>query len=200
MDTPVINGTAYPTLNVDPKAYRFNILNASNDRMWNLQLYKAKDQGTDMWNANGTLKDANAGEVNMVPAVKTPGFPGTKENTTDSRVWPTDGRDGGVPDPAATGPEMIQIGNDSGFLPNPVVLPNQPVDYEYGRRSITVLNVSSKNLLLGPAERADVVVDFSKYAGQTLILYNDAAAPVPAFDPRYDYYTGDPDQSATGRE
>jgi FtsP/CotA-like multicopper oxidase with cupredoxin domain len=199
MDTPVINGTAYPVLNVDPKAYRFNVLNASNDRMWNLQLYKAKDQGTDMWNADGTLKDGNAGEVNMVPAVSTPGFPGTSTGPAgDKRVWPTDGRDGGVPDPAATGPAMIQIGNDSGFLPNPVVLPNQPVDYEYGRRSITVLNVSSKNLLLGPAERADVVVDFSKYAGQTLILYNDAPAPVPAFDPRYDYYTSDPDQSATG--
>jgi FtsP/CotA-like multicopper oxidase with cupredoxin domain len=198
MDTPVINGTAYPVLNVDPKSYRFNVLNASNDRMWNLQLYKAKDQGVDMWNPDGTLKDGNAGEVNMVPAVTTAGFPGTDPKSTDKRVWPTDGRDGGVPDPAATGPDMIQIGNDSGFLPNPVDLPNQPVDYEYGRRSITVLNVSSKNLLLGPAERADVVVDFSKYAGQTLILYNDAPAPVPAFDPRYDYYTGDPDQSATG--
>jgi len=41
MDTPVINGTAYPTLTVDPKAYRFRILNASNDRYINLGLYKA---------------------------------------------------------------------------------------------------------------------------------------------------------------
>ena len=30
MDTPVINGTVYPVLNVDPRTYRFNILNASN--------------------------------------------------------------------------------------------------------------------------------------------------------------------------
>ncbi|MEH7075447.1 fibronectin type III domain-containing protein [Neobacillus drentensis] len=188
MDTPVINGTAYPTLTVDPIAYRFRILNASNDRMWNLQFYKAKSNGA-MWNADGTLHDADAGEVNMVPAVTTTGFPSK---------WPSDGRAGGVPDPASSGPEMIQIGNDSGFLPKATVLKNQPVNYEYGRRSITVLNVSDKTLLLGPAERADVVVDFSKYAGQTLILYNDAPAPVPAFDPRYDYYTGDPDQSATG--
>ena len=36
MDTPVVNGSAYPTLTVDPKAYRFRILNASNDRFWNL--------------------------------------------------------------------------------------------------------------------------------------------------------------------
>jgi FtsP/CotA-like multicopper oxidase with cupredoxin domain len=188
MDTPVVNGTAYPTLTVDPKAYRFQILNASNDRMWNLQFYKAKSN-TSMWNTNGTLNDANAGEVPMVPAVSTTGFPAT---------WPTDGRDGGVPDPTAVGPSMVQIGNEAGFLEKPAVLPNQPIGYEYGRRSITVLNVFNKTLLLGPAERADVVVDFSKYAGQTLILYNDAAAPLPAFDPRNDYYTGDPDQSATG--
>lgn len=188
MDTPVVNGTAYPVLNVDPRTYRFKILNASNDRMWNLQFYKAKSNA-NMWNADGTLNDANAGEVPMVPAVKTTGFPTT---------WPTDGRDGGVPDPNAAGPDMFQIGNDSGFLPNPVDLKSQPIDYEYNRRIVTALNVTSKELLLGPAERADVVVDFSKYAGQTLILYNDAAAPLPGFDPRYDYYTNDPDQSATG--
>ena len=40
-DTPLVNGKAYPTLTVDPKTYRFRILNASNDRMWNLQLYQA---------------------------------------------------------------------------------------------------------------------------------------------------------------
>ncbi|WP_379969305.1 fibronectin type III domain-containing protein [Ectobacillus sp. sgz5001026] len=188
MDTPVVNGTAYPSLTVEPKSYRFRILNASNDRAWNLQFYKAKSS-SKMWNPDGTLNDANAGEIPMVDAVRKAGYPSK---------WPTDGRAGGVPDPAAAGPNMIQIGNESGFLPNAVELQNQPIDYEYGRRSITVLNVSSKTLLLAPAERADVVVDFSKYAGQTLILYNDAPAPVPAFDPRYDYYTGDPDQSATG--
>ena len=62
-----------------------------------------------------------------------------------------------------------------------------------------MLNVTDHTLLLGPAERADVIVDFSQVpAGSKLILYNDAPAPVPAFDPRYDYYTGDPDQTATG--
>ena len=35
-DTPIVNGTAYPTTTVDPKAYRFRILNAANDRFWNL--------------------------------------------------------------------------------------------------------------------------------------------------------------------
>ncbi len=40
-DTPIVNGTAYPTLEVDPKAYRFRILNAANDRFFNLSLYEA---------------------------------------------------------------------------------------------------------------------------------------------------------------
>jgi hypothetical protein len=53
-----------------------------------------------------------------------------------------------------------------------------------------------------PAERADVVVDFSQFAGKTLILYNDAPAPAPAPAPalgaRLDYFTGDGDQSMVG--
>jgi FtsP/CotA-like multicopper oxidase with cupredoxin domain len=51
---------------------------------------------------------------------------------------------------------------------------------------------------LGGAERADTVIDFSQFAGQTLILYNDGTAPVPGGDPRYDYYTGNPDQTPFG--
>ena len=40
-DTPVVNGTAYPSVTVEPKAYRFRFLNAANDRFWNLQWYVA---------------------------------------------------------------------------------------------------------------------------------------------------------------
>lgn len=40
-DTPVVNGTAYPTTTVEPTAYRFRILNAANDRFFNLQWYVA---------------------------------------------------------------------------------------------------------------------------------------------------------------
>ncbi len=54
------------------------------------------------------------------------------------------------------------------------------------------------SLLLAPAERADVIVDFSQFAGQTLILYNDAPAAFPARVPSYDYYTGAPDLSPVG--
>ncbi len=59
-------------------------------------------------------------------------------------------------------------------------------------------NVDKHSLLLAPAERADVIVDFSKFAGKTLILYNDAPAAFPARVPSYDYYTGAPDMSPNG--
>ncbi|PTA43102.1 hypothetical protein [Micromonospora sp. RP3T] len=189
MDTPVINGCPYPVLFVQPKAYRFRILNACNDRALNLQLYHAASNGT-MWNTNGTLRDGDAGEVHMVEACPNPDFPPT---------WPTDGRAGGVPDPNAVGPDWIQIGNEGGLLPGVAVIPPQPINYEYDRRSITVLNVSDHSLLIGPAERADVIVDFSQLPqGTKIILYNDAPAPMPAYDTRYDYYTNDPDQTDTG--
>jgi FtsP/CotA-like multicopper oxidase with cupredoxin domain len=194
MDTPLVNGTAYPYLTVGQKAYRFQILNASNDRTWNLQLYCAASNG-QMWDSTGKLVNPGAGEVTMVPAVT--GTPGTAGYSTDI----TDGRAGGVPDVRTGGPKMIQIGTEGGVLPNAVTLPNSPLGYEYNRRSITVTNVSNKNLMLGPAERADVIVDFSQVnlaACSNIILYNDSPAPVPAFDPRYDYYTGDPDQTSTG--
>ena len=69
---------------------------------------------------------------------------------------------------------MIQIGTEGGFLPAPAVLPNQPIDLEPDPTTFNFGNVTSHTLLLGPAERGDVVVDFSKYAGKTLILYNDS--------------------------
>jgi len=194
MDTPVINGTAYPFVNVAPSAYRFRILNACNDRTLNLQLYVANASGKDvkMVLANGkTYPNVN----------QQPGEPATL-------AVPFDGRAGGVPDPTTAGPPIIQIGTEAGLLPAVAVLPNTPIDYDYDRRSITfgsVRNFPIANyprvgytLCLGPAERADVIIDFSQFAGKTLIMYNDAPAPFPGFDPRYDYYTNDPDQIAIG--
>ncbi len=182
MDTPVVNGTAYPTVTVQPQAYRFRILNAANDRFFNLQMYLADPS---VVTSDGRLNT----EVKMVPAVATPGYPA---------LWPTDGRAGGVPDPATAGPSWIQVGTEGGFLPAPAVVPNQPVDWNRDPTAFNFGNVTSHSLLLGTAERADVIVDFSTYAGQTLILYNDAPAAFPALDPRYDYYTGAPDLTSTG--
>jgi FtsP/CotA-like multicopper oxidase with cupredoxin domain len=178
MDTPIVNGTAYPYLVVQPTQYRFQILNACNDRVLNLSLFYADPS------------DPTGNDVKMVPAGPNPSYPAD---------WPTDGRDGGVPDPATVGPNMIQIGSEGGLLPNPVVIPNRPIGYDYNRRNIVVLNTLYRALMLGPAERADVIIDFSSVPpGSKLILYNDAPAPNPAFDVRYDYYTGDPDNSPEG--
>ncbi|MFI6266791.1 hypothetical protein [Micromonospora sp. NPDC051006] len=188
-DTPLVNGIAYPYLEVQPRTYRFRILNACLDRSLNLQLYRARSDAP-MWDDEGNLLDADAGEVPMVPAVRAPGRPAQ---------WPVDGRDGGVPDPDAAGPELIQVGNDGGLLPTPVVIPNRPVGYRYDRRDPTVLNVDGHALLLAPGERADVVVDFSAVPpGGTLILYNDCPAPLPGFDPRYDHHTDAPDRTVEG--
>jgi FtsP/CotA-like multicopper oxidase with cupredoxin domain len=130
------------------------------------------------------------GEVKLVPAVTTAGFPDT---------WPVDGRVGGVPDPTTAGPSFIQIGSEGGWAPGVALLSPQPVNYQYSRQLVTVLNVSNHGVYLGPAERADVIIDFSAVPpGTNVIMYNDAPAPDPGFDPRYDYYTGDPDQTASG--
>ena len=183
MDTPVINGTAYPKMTVEPKAYRFRILNAANDRPFGFAFY--------------TADPAAPTEVVMIPATPAESDAGPKD-AAGLPLWPRDGRDGGVVDWRTAGPDIIQIGTESGFLPTPVVLKSQATTYNYNRRDIVVLDVANHPLFLGPAERADVIVDFSAFAGKTLILYNDMLAPVPAFDVRYDYFTGAPDQTATG--
>jgi len=204
MDTPVINGTAYPYMSAKPTAYRFRILNGCNDRYLNLQMYVADPAVT----GPGGLT-----EVKMIPAVKGTGVaagaldPGTTWPATwtaNDTVGMTpnvlDNRFGGVPDPSPSlmGPSFIHIGSEGGIAPAPVVLPNTPIGYENNKRSVTVLNTLEHTLFLGPAERADVIVDFSQYAGKTIILYNDAPAPVPAGDPRYDFYTGGPDMTSQG--
>jgi spore coat protein A len=104
-DTSVVNGKAWPRLSVEPRSYRFRLLNGANSRYYNLKLL-------------------------------------TYDETTDEV-----GRDG---------PPFVLIGNDGGLLSEPV---------EMGGR-----------LELGSSQRADVVVDFADYAGETLLLHNDAPA------------------------
>jgi FtsP/CotA-like multicopper oxidase with cupredoxin domain len=188
-DTPVVNGTAYPTLTVDPKTYRFRILNAANDRFFNLSLYKAVD-------ANGVLCDAS----NPDPAPESTGVACTEVALNpaevaaaleDATVFPT-------PLAGTEGPSWIAIGTEGGFLPAPVVIPAHPTTWVNDPTVFNAGNVDQGSLLTAPAERHDVIVDFSAYAGQTLILYNDAPAAFPARDPRYDYYTGNGDYRDTG--
>jgi len=188
-DTPVVNGTAYPTMDVEPRAYRFRVLNAANDRFFNLSLYQAID-------ANGVICDAN----NLNPAAESTGVACTEvflnpaeveAALADPTVFPT-------PVTGTEGPDWIQIGTEGGFLPSPVVIPAHPTTWVNDPTVFNAGNVDQHSLLIAPAERADVIVDFSQYAGQTLILYNDAPAAFPARDPRYDYYTGNGDYRDTG--
>ena len=134
----LVNGTVYPKLSVPAGPVRFRILNASHDRFLNLQLYRAVSKAgytnptaLRRYDFTGTGV-ANLTEVAMVPAVynaagnvHAPGVPAGCFPAS----WPTDGREGGVPDPATRGPAFIQIGTEGGFLPAPVVLPNQPVTW-----------------------------------------------------------------------
>jgi FtsP/CotA-like multicopper oxidase with cupredoxin domain len=253
MDTPLVNGTAYPTATIEPAAYRFHLLNASNDRSWNFGLYYAATKDGVVCKGGAVADLSTCTEVAMLPAVPhlancnatltanclcnasyspagcAPATAATlplcevatpmsgsglaiADTTGGSPIngtglpagcwpslWPVDGREGGVPDPTNAGPPLIQLGSEGGMLPAPAVIPSTPVGYEFNRRSITVLNIFGHGLLSGPAERADLVVDFSSVPpGSALILYNDAPAPVPASDPRADYFTGSPDSTPTG--
>lgn len=186
MDTPVINGTVYPTLAVDPKSYRFRILNGANDRFFNLSFYKAVD-------ANGVVCDAD----NLNPAPESTGITCTEIALADVEAALEDPTVFPTPD-GNEGPSWIQIGTEGGFLPAPTVIPAHPTTWVNDPTVFNAGNVDLHSLLIAPAERADVVVDFSAYAGQTLILYNDAPAAFPARDPRYDYYTGNGDYRDTG--
>src|SRR4029453_16771250 len=87
-DVMLVNGKVWPFLNVEPRMYRFRVLNGCNARILNLDI-----SGVDLW----------------------------------------------------------QIGAEGGMWDIPV-----PV----------------KNLVMAPAERADVLVDFSPFAGQTIVIKN----------------------------
>ena len=185
-DTPIVNGTAYPTVTLEPKAYRLRMLNAANDRFFNFQWYVG-DPTTASTGVNGNGEVIGATEVALNPDE-------LAAAQTDPVNFPTP-----VQGAATAGPDWIQIGTEGGFLPAPVTVDGQqPTTWITDPTRFDVGNVDQHSLLLAPAERADAIVDFSKFAGQTLILYNDAPAAFPARVPSYDYYTGAPDLSPVG--
>jgi FtsP/CotA-like multicopper oxidase with cupredoxin domain len=218
-DTAVVNGTVYPYINVEPKKYRLRLLSAGNDRAWNLSLWVASNKNVDSTSegnvgatstaaaeasctgSNTANALADCTEVRMVPwnanQNAKSNFPAWWFTTLKGGIT-FDGRPGGVPDPKTRGPAMVQIGTEGGFLAEPAVIKNQPVNFEFNVKNILVTNVKEHALLIGPAERADVVVDFSQFAGSTLIMYNDAPAALPAYDLRLDYFTGGFDNTDTG--
>jgi len=96
-DTILVNGKVWPFLVVEPRKYRFRILNGSNSRFYRMSL---------------------------------------SSNLT-----------------------FTQIGTDGGLLEKP--------------------NYSISKIILAPAERVDVIIDFSNHRGQNIILENDAEMPFP---------------------
>jgi spore coat protein A, manganese oxidase len=110
-DTIVINGKAWPYLNVQPKRYRFLFLNGSNARTYEMFL------------------------VNPVTKVM--------------------------------GPPMWVIGTDGGYLDAPAKIdPN-------------AAKPAQNKLLIQPGERYEVIIDFSGFAGQTLVVKNTGRTPFP---------------------
>lgn len=100
-DVIVVNGKAWPNLDVERRQYRFRVLNGSNSRFYNLSF--------------------------------------------------------------SNGMKFVQIGSDGGLLKYPTEL---------------------SSLLLAPAERADILVDFSEAEpGSKILLLNNAPAPFPFGDP-----------------
>ncbi|MGA2357024.1 MAG: multicopper oxidase [Terriglobales bacterium] len=102
-DAILVNGKLFPYLEVEPRKYRFRVLNAANGRSFHLTL--------------------SSGQTPNAPLLSGQGF--------------------------------HQIGTDQGLLPAPVPL---------------------KILSLAPAERADLIVDFSDNAGSSVILKNETSS------------------------
>src|SRR4029079_3094746 len=74
-DTPIVNGTAYPKTPVDPKAYRYRILNAASDRVWKLAWYVADPR-------TGTLSEVALKQAELDAAQTDPVVTPTPDETT----------------------------------------------------------------------------------------------------------------------
>ncbi|HXV79812.1 MAG TPA: bilirubin oxidase, partial [Candidatus Binatia bacterium] len=98
----VVNGFTWPYLEIEPRRYRFRLLNGCNSRFLILQF---EHPGVEVW----------------------------------------------------------QIGAEGGFLPTPVRLNDYPYPGSTGGRA---------TVLMGPAERADIIVDFSAAADTSFRLLN----------------------------
>jgi spore coat protein A len=160
-DTMLVNGTTFPEVQVQARRYRFRLLDATNARFLNMQLY------IDDGSRNGITLNG-AGDPTNQPFLN-----------------------------AAAGntPNWLQIGTEGGFLAHPALVPsNVPLQFLTPPDPVTGQTDPSqmeKSLIVAPAERPDVIVDFSSCApGTKVILYNDAPAPFPSGDDRNDYFPG----------
>lgn len=105
-DTMLVNGTAFPKSTVDPRRYRFRILNACNARVLNLQLYEDNGTGIPDFTKPGPdfLVIGTEGGF-LAKAVRVPS--GKSLNiSTDA------GGNRFVPDPATPGGSLIVAGGE----------------------------------------------------------------------------------------
>jgi spore coat protein A, manganese oxidase len=98
---------------------------------------------------------------------------GAVEITTDKNTL--------LPVAPVAGPKIVQIGTEGGYLQKEVTFNN-----------LTFFNplTNTGNLLLGCAERADFIIDFTGMAGRQFMMYNDSPGPFPAGPPTNDYFIG----------
>jgi spore coat protein A len=85
-------------------------------------------------------------------------------------------------DAANPGPTLLCIGTEGGLLDGTVV-----------PKGVMYDNTGALPLVLGPAERADIIVDFSKVKTSSkdplcFVLYNDAPVPFPGGTPLADFH------------
>jgi len=152
-DTMLMNGTVYPYIDVEPRRYRFRILNACNTRFLSLRL---------------------VGAMGRTGPATAPGEAAWSAASTE-------------PDLAKPGPAMTLIGNEAGFL-----------DGTLAPKGVVYNNTAAMPLVLAPAERADIIIDFAPLANAAgkgkgvlcYILHNDAPVPFPGGTPLADFFPG----------
>lgn len=173
-DTMLINGSYSPTLQVEPRRYRFRLLNACNARFLNLQLYVAQ--------YNTLSNPPQPAELKAAPYVD------NQTGITLNAAPDNTPKNTKYTNPITGGNDWVVLGYECGFLTKVQAVPCA-TPYASPDDSSSTEQIS---LLLGSAERPDVILDFSGYDSQDIILYNDAAGPFPgsAGDDRNDYMPG----------
>ena len=199
MDTPVVNGTAYPYLKVEPQGLPVpDPERLQRPHAEPAALLRRSPNTPDSVDASGnpTLQTRRPARSRWCPPSPHPGDcrhgPATLADRRPGRRRARSGSRRARHDPD----------RHRGRLPAGAGGASRPARSatSYNRRDIVVLNVTDKTLFLGPAERADVIVDFSQVPpAQTLILYNDAPAPVPGVRPALRLLHGRPGPDRHGR-